>query len=167
MPGPPVETQPGIALAHEELAGYFHVCAVKRASAACASAWDAMTRTAALSSEGAPSLASNGCVPGLSKGWRLWRSPARRGHEAPILSSSGRSEGILAIFDIPFFLVFAAPFTPVLTVIIASVTCWLAQGGLSVVHYVAGQFAAPGGIRCDARRSLLGPLRESCRRTRG
>jgi hypothetical protein len=70
----------------------------------------------------------------------------RRGHEAPILSSSGRPEGILAIFDTPFFLVFAVPFTQVWTVITASVTCWLAQGGLSVgvsvVDYVAGQFAA-------------------------
>ena len=58
-------------------------------------------------SEGAPSRASNGCVPGLSKGRRLWRSPVRRGHEAPILSSSGRPEGNLT--SIPASVVSSAP----------------------------------------------------------
>jgi hypothetical protein len=58
------------------------------------------------------------------------------------LEARGRPEGILAIFDIPFFLIFALPFTPVWTVIVASVTCWLAEGGLSLVDYVAGESAA-------------------------
>ena len=49
MPGPPAETQRGIALAHEEFASYIHGSAVKPASVASASASDAMTRTATLS----------------------------------------------------------------------------------------------------------------------
>jgi hypothetical protein len=51
--GPPVETQPGIALVHEEFASNIHASAVERASVAPAPACSdaALTRTAALRSD--------------------------------------------------------------------------------------------------------------------
>jgi len=76
VPGPPVETQPGIALAHEEFASYFHGSAVKRASAASGSASGAV-RDSALTESG---------FEGARSG-RPRRSPARRGREAAMPSS--------------------------------------------------------------------------------